>query len=856
MPANFRISNVSVIFVNMLGGASEHSHEAQRSELLKVLVERGAPALTEDDWRRELVGAHASGPGLESLENVIHALISTPECYVTKKVRCPARSVHLDALSPTSPPPQAPLPIQETRRAAALFALNALLLLNPSLADSSLASKNIPALMSCLVHRNATTHALAASALVYGCSPRGACIAVVARIEGLPRAGSATEPAKPVHLASLCSVACSMLRVPSLVGSAVARRLDALLFALLRDHSCDASSMSEVVALMLGPRVGVEPVDAVTAGLDFLAKVLEPRSGLVGARFCRRSQAHQCAVLELLAVALSQLVGASDEEEEEEEEVLAPRRLPPQRLLAPHHAAQLCDVVARGVALAAEKSTASPGREVDVAQLYAHAADAVLCAAKSASRFIGAAHARRLDALLPPSDAASPSAAILVHSKACADFKKARGCLESVVVACGSRQVVPLPAAASHPETTLLQRMRLRLVRDSIPLLASCAASWLGAAASDKQLSAAHTDLLLAAVHAGLGVPESAALSFDVLQCVLEHAHVFDAGALLRVLEAPSTAPSAALALALQRLRPGEPAWSAAVSLAAYYASREAGGADAVANWLSAEAALSEQLGAIAERAQVLRASLREQVDSEVCAAACRAATAAAAALQPAMVAVATRRLAVLALAPVVPPLRVVACRTTASASSAAVVPPCNDGGATADCSGGPMSEPEPEPRVDGDVDADADAGSSTGSARSDGSDASDPRLSPRDDVSCCDAEREPEPEVDAAAGATHGPGTLPGLGAARALPLVAPVPLPLRAPAKPERRGLPGVVMSSLRRVVSWAGARPWARFWQADPRPGLELRVPATPLSTKEAPRGCHAVTQVCITTAELCA
>jgi len=826
-------------FIIVADSAPAPSHEAQRSKLVKALVKHGAGALTEDDWRRELVNARASGPGLVSLENVINALISTPECYA-EEVRCPARSVHLDASLPTSPPPQAPVPIQETRRAAALFALNALLLLNPSQDGGSLASKNVPALLSCLKHHSAVTRALAASALVYGCSPRGACAAVVARIEGLPRAGSAAEPSKPELLASLCSVACSMLRVPSLVGSAVARRLDALLFVLLRDHSCDASSMSEVAALMLGPRVGVEPVDAVTAGLDFLAKVLEPRSGLVGARFCRRSQAHQCAVLELLAVALSQLVGASDdeeeeekEEEEEEEEVLAPRRLPPQRLLAPHHAAQLCDVVARGVALAAEKCTAGPGRVVKVALLYAHAADAVLWAAKSASRFIGAAHARRLDALLPPSDAASPSAAILVRSQACADFKKARGCLESVLVACGSRQVVPLPAAASHPETTPQQRLRLRLVRDSIPLLASCAARWLGAAASDKQLSAVHTDLLLAAVHAGLGVPESAALSFEVLQCVLEHAHVFDAGALLRVLEAPSTAPSAALALALQRLRPGEPAWSAAVSLAAYYASRKAGGADAVANWLSAEAALRERLGAVAERARVLRASLREQVDSEVCAAACCAATVAASALQPAVMA--TGRLTVLVLAPVVPPLRVVACRATATASS--VVPPCNDGGAIADCSGGTTSEPAPEPRVDGDVDvdADADAGSSTGSARSDGSDASDPRLSPRDDVSCSGCDAEPAPEPDAAADAAHGPGTLPGVWAARALPLVvAPVPLPLRAPAEPERRGLPGVVMSSLRRVVSWAGARPWARFWQADPRPGPELRVPATPPST----------------------
>ena len=721
------------------------------------------------------------------------------------------------------------MPIQETRRAVALFALIALLVLNPSLADGSLASKNVPALLSCLEHHSAATSALAASALVYGCSPRGACAAVVARIEGLARAGSAAEPAKPKHLASLCSVACSMLRIPSLVGSDVARRLDALLFALLRDHSCDASSMPEVAALMLGPRVGVAPVDAVTAGLDFLAKVLEPRSGLVGVRFCRRSQAHQCAVLELLALALSQLVGASDEEEEE---VLAP---PPQRLLAPHHAAQLCDVVVRGVALAAEKCTAGPGRKVEMALLYAQAADAVLCAAKSASRFIGAAHARRLDALLPPSDAASPSAAILVRSQACADFKKARGRLESVLVACGSRQVVPLPAgaaaaaAASRPETSLLQRMRLRLVLDSVPLLACRAANWLDAAASSKQLSAAHTDLLLAAVHAGLGVPESAALSFEVLQCVLEHADVFDAGALLRVLEAPATAPSAALALALQRLQPGEPAWVAAVSLAAYYASRKAGGAGAVANWLSAEAALSEQLGVVAERARVLRASLSlcEQADSEVCAAACRAAAAAATALQP--VVMATGRLAVLVLVPVVPPLRVVECRATASSVP---VPPCSDGGATGDCSGGTWSEPELElePHVDGDV----DAGPGSSSARSDGSDASDPRLSPLDDVSCCDDEPEAEPE--AAAGAAHGPGTLPGLVAASALSLV--VPVPLRAPAaEPERRGLPGLVLSSLRRVVAWAGARPWARLWQADPRPGLELRVPPTAPSTKDS-------------------
>jgi hypothetical protein len=308
---------------------------------------------------------------------------------------------------------------------------------------------------------------------------------------------------------------------------------------------------------------------------------------------------------------------------------------------------------------------------------------------------------------------------------------------------------------------------------------------------------------------------------------VLEHADVFDAGALLRVLEAPATAPSAALALALQRLQPGEPAWSAAVSLAAYYVSLSTGDAGAVANWLSAEAALSEQLGAVAERARVLRASLSlcEQADSEVCAAACRAAAAAATAtaLQPAVMA--TGRLAVLVLVPVVPPLRVVDCRATASSVP---VPPCNDGGATGDCSGGTWSEPELElePRVDGDV----DAGSS--SARSDGSNASDPRLSPLDDVSCCDAEPEPEAAADAA----HGPGTLPGLVAASALSLV--VPVPLRAPAaEPERRGLPGLALSSLRRVVAWAGARPWARLWQADPRPGLELRVPPTAPSTKDS-------------------
>ena len=47
--------------------------------------------------------------------------------------------------------------------------------------------------------------------------------------------------------------------------------------------------------------------------------------------------------------------------------------------------------------------------------------------------------------------------AILVRSQACADFKKARGPLESVLVACGWRQVVPLPvSASSSPETTLL----------------------------------------------------------------------------------------------------------------------------------------------------------------------------------------------------------------------------------------------------------------------------------------------------------------------------------------------------------------------------------------------------------------
>jgi len=78
-------------FILVANRAPGPSHEAQRSKLAQALVKYGAGALTEDDWRRELLRPRASGPGLVSLENVIHALISTPECYVDEKVGGPAR---------------------------------------------------------------------------------------------------------------------------------------------------------------------------------------------------------------------------------------------------------------------------------------------------------------------------------------------------------------------------------------------------------------------------------------------------------------------------------------------------------------------------------------------------------------------------------------------------------------------------------------------------------------------------------------------------------------------------------------------------------------------------------------------
>jgi len=86
-----RLGDKVEYFVNLVEIVPEPSHEAQRSKLAQALVEDGAGALTEDDWRRELLRPRASGPGLVSVENVIHALISTPECYVDEKVGGPAR---------------------------------------------------------------------------------------------------------------------------------------------------------------------------------------------------------------------------------------------------------------------------------------------------------------------------------------------------------------------------------------------------------------------------------------------------------------------------------------------------------------------------------------------------------------------------------------------------------------------------------------------------------------------------------------------------------------------------------------------------------------------------------------------
>ena len=257
-------------------------------------------------------------------------------------------------------------PAKEDRRTAGLVALS-LLLMDPSASEGLLSDSNVAALVACLEYERSTSD-VASAALSYACSPR-VCGAILERVRALPKG----DNVEPDFLASLCLAASNALRDPSVAGSELARRLEAGLISLLREHSCDAACVSDFASAMLESRAAADPA---TASLDLLAQLLNARTGLfVGARFYRRSQVHQCAVLhELFARVLAQL-GA------------LPRECPPARVLSPPHSALLCDVVARCVKLAAEKCT-GPGCEAKMARLHAKAAAAVLCAARSCSAYL------------------------------------------------------------------------------------------------------------------------------------------------------------------------------------------------------------------------------------------------------------------------------------------------------------------------------------------------------------------------------------------------------------------------------------------------------------------------------------
>ena len=397
------------VFSDLFGSATESlrvswdSQEALKAELLELLEARTG-ACVSVDVRRELLARcfAGTGPGRGPcpcpcpspcpvlLEDLIHACISPSESLFTAPevsgvLTCvrleplPELNTEFSSLLPRSRArcPHLSLqqgsdviwqdPAREDRRTAGLVALCALLLADPSATQSLLGDSNTAALVSCLEYEKSTS-GLAAAALSYGCSPR-VCGAILERIRALPR----SDDVKPTLLSSLCFVASSAVASPKMKGTNLARRLEAGLFTLFREHSCDAACVSDFASAMLEPRAGVAPA---TACLDLLAQLLDARTGLVvGARFCRRSQVHQCAVLhELFARVLAQL-GA------------LPRECPPVRVLSPPHSALLCDVVARCVKLAAEKCT-GPGCEAKMARLHAKAAAAVLCAARSCSAYL------------------------------------------------------------------------------------------------------------------------------------------------------------------------------------------------------------------------------------------------------------------------------------------------------------------------------------------------------------------------------------------------------------------------------------------------------------------------------------
>lgn len=492
--------------------------------------------------------------------------------------------------SPHSSPPQAQNPGREALRTLGLVSLSAWLLLHEGLHERLCTESLVQALMKCLHFKAHAAQALAASALVHSRSMR-VYVAVTEDIQALQ-----CGDVEPAGISNLCGVACCMLRDLELAGkNEHARRLEVQIFSLLRDHSVDDSAVSRFASVLLVPLARDGPANAASY-IATLAKLLDARKGLFGARFSRRSQEHQCAMLHLLlAEVLSRLAKS-------------PQTSPP-RLVGPQHSALLCGVVARGVLLAAEKCR-GPGCRAKVAKQYARAADASLRAARSCSAFFDRTTVLHLDALLPPNSAVSPSSAFLQLTQASDSILKTLHGLQKFIVAC--RPFAHFVPGSSHASLVMSSQVRLRscLVAISrvMPVLAADVAPVL-----ERQVSDGHTALLFSVIYVGLNQAEMAAMAFEALESVLKCVAVLHAGALKTALA--SAATDAALRT-IEHFKTAEPPWVSSVSLAAYYLSQKPGNADAVANWCSAEAAVAGTWAAAGERIRRLRADSSAAVPS------------------------------------------------------------------------------------------------------------------------------------------------------------------------------------------------------------------------------------------------
>ena len=462
--------------------------------------------------------------------------------------------------------------------------MSALLLLNPAATDSNLLSDSlIAATLACLNFKSEVTRILAACALVHGCSPR-VYAAISAEVQGLR-----SSDIEPPGISNLCFAACCVLRDVSLAGQVeLARRLEGKLCLLLRDHSVDESAVSAFASVMLTQRRAEDPA---AACLDVLAKLFDPRKGLFGAAFSRRSQKHQCAVLHHLLAHVMSHLGA------------LPQTNPP-RYLAPQHAALLCGVIARGVSLAAEKCSGR-GCNYTVAKVYAEAADAALCAAKSCTSFIDHAIFVHLDALLPPSDAASPSSAFLLGTKSANDaVMKMREGLQNFLRVCESRGCIVVDDSVPK-DAPFHQRLRSCLV--AIPRVIAVFATDSTPASREMQLSQVHTALLFSVIYMGLSQAEYSALAFNALESVLKSTHILNPGALAQALLSAVTDTTLQV---MARFSTAEPPWVSTVSLAAYCLSLEPDHTDAVANWCAAEAMVTASWKNVGVKIRHLRESL------------------------------------------------------------------------------------------------------------------------------------------------------------------------------------------------------------------------------------------------------